>query len=238
MHDIVSTSEFNAGRNHVVVGWFTPDYRTLAERLADQLAAAGSPFHLYAWNKHPGGWDTSPKPTVVLHALDRYPARTVILMDVDCSVYGDLSPLSGLPGDVGITIRARPQMRWGRPRARQVVVLASSRVVVFQPFAGAVTFAREWQRLCVTRNPSYRGDEGAMVWAYLNCPWVSYYQIAPEFAAQGDPGRIPGAVIEHDSAHDRERGATWKGRLKNLEKRWLRTGRTRRATKHIPARRV
>lgn len=237
MHDISSDSEFNAGRNHVVVGWFTPDYRTLAERLADQLAAAGSPFHLYAWNKHPGGWDTSPKPTVVLHALDRYPARTVILMDVDCSVYGDLSPLSGLPGDVGISIRARPQMRRGRVRPRQVIVMASSRVVVFQPFNGAVAFAREWQRLCAGATRA-GGDESAMVWAYLNCPWVAYYQIAPEFAAQGLPGEVPGAIIEHDSAHEKQLAVTWRGWVRGLEKRWLRTGRTRRATKHIPARRV
>jgi hypothetical protein len=237
MHDIVSTSEFNAGKTYIVTGFFTPDYRGLTEALADQLAAVGAPFHFFAWDKHPAGWDTSPKPTVVLAAIDRYPGKTVILMDVDCAVRGDLAPLTELPGDVGLTIRARPQMKWRSPQAQQVVVLASSRVVVFRPFAGAVAFAQEWQRLCsVVRTSAYRGDEGALIWAYLNCPWVSYYQITPEYSAAGEPGSVPGAIIEHDSAHNKERAMTWRGRLKNFEKRWIRTGRTRRATKQIPTR--
>jgi hypothetical protein len=153
-------------------------------------------------------------------------------MDVDCRINADITPLHDVPGDVGICLRARPLMRRGKPRPRQVVVMASSRVVVFRPFAGAVAFAREWQRLCAAPG-SDRGDEGPMMWAYLNCPWVAYHQIMPAYAAQEVTGVVRGAIIEHDSAHDAQKAQTFKGWLRGIEKRWLRTGRTGRETHSI-----
>jgi hypothetical protein len=32
---------------------------------------------------------------VVLEAMDRYPGKTVILMDIDCQVHGDIRPVMG-----------------------------------------------------------------------------------------------------------------------------------------------
>ena len=231
--DIVS--EVPAG-TYLAVGWFSPDYAPLAGRLADNLHQFGTPFHLYACEKR-DGWDTRLKPTIALQAMEDYPGKTVILMDVDCRVNGDLAPLADLTGDVGICIRARPYMRRGKPRPRQVVVMASSRVVVFKPFGGAIAFAQEWQRLCAESQPE-DGDETPLVWAYLQCPWVVYHQIAPAYAAQGALGAVSGAIIEHDSAHDRQKAQTWKGWLRGIEKRFLRTGRTGRNTRTISVGRI
>ena len=158
--DIVGMAPIDA---YIVAGWFTecPVYRPLAERFAANLDDHSIPFHLYAKPRLSNGWDTRRKPTVALEALDAYPGKTIILMDVDCRVYGDITPLHDVPGDIGLTIRARPLMRRGQPRPRQAVVRVSSRVVVFRPFAGAVAFAKEWQRLCALTGPG--GDEGRIL---------------------------------------------------------------------------
>ena len=234
MNDIVS--EVPAG-TYVVTGWFSEDavYRPLAERLADNLHQLGTPFHFYACEKR-DGWDTRLKPTIALQAMEDYPGKTVILMDVDCRVNGDLSPLRELAGDVGLCMQARPYTRRGRERPRWVAVRASSRVVVFRPLGGAVSFAREWERLCADAGAG--GDEGPMTWAYLGCPWVVYHQIAPAYAAQGALGAVSGAIIEHDRAHDRQKAQTWKGWLRGIEKRFLRTGRTGRNTRTISVGRI
>ena len=44
---------------------------------------------------------------MVLEAMDAYPGKTVILMDVDCLVRGDIEPVTQIGGDVGIVVIAR-----------------------------------------------------------------------------------------------------------------------------------
>jgi hypothetical protein len=224
MGDIVSA---NPDSDYLVAGWFTTDdtYGPLAEAFAANLDQHQQPFHLFAVRRKAGApWDTRKKPTVALAALDMYPGKTIILMDVDCHINGPLAPLANCPGDVGVNIIARPNIDWlGRTRKPNVVsVRLSSRVVVFRPFAGAVDFAQEWERLCRLPEPygavKKGGDETAMVWAYLSRPWVSFYPIAPAYSAQSSM-RVPNAVIEHDSAHAKQQARTWRGWLRLLEKR-------------------
>src|SRR5215468_761973 len=91
----------------LAIGWFTPDYRPLAETFAAKLAEQGAPFHVFARPKVAAGWNTAQKPDVVLHAMAMYPDKTLVLMDLDCCVHGDISPMVDMPGDVGITVIAR-----------------------------------------------------------------------------------------------------------------------------------
>src|SRR5262245_42953256 len=74
----------------LVIGWFTEDatYRPLAERFATNLAEHGAPFHLFAKPVLGKGWNTWRKPSVVLEAMDAYPGKAIVLMDVDCTVRG------------------------------------------------------------------------------------------------------------------------------------------------------
>jgi hypothetical protein len=211
----------------LVVGWFTPDYRSLAAKFAANIGAHGAPFHLFA-KPALAGWNTRRKPSVVLEAMDRYPGKTIVLMDVDCVVRGDIAPVTSIRGDVGIVVIARNVRRKGR-WAHWLNVECSSRVVVFRPTDGARAFARTWANT-IDRS-SVNHDEHSMAWAYLSSPGVHFDYIDQRYSAR-EVGTIPDAVIEHDSAHDEARRAA-RGLIRNglreIERRFFRTGRTRRS---------
>ena len=75
--------------------------------------------------------------------MDAYPGKTVVLMDVDCRLRGDIEPVTQIDGDVGIVVIAR-NVRRRRRWAHWLSVECSSRVVVFRPTDGARAFARTW----------------------------------------------------------------------------------------------
>src|SRR5262245_61610007 len=93
--------------NWLVIGWFTPDYRPLAERFAANLAQLNVAFHLWAKPKIGEGWSSLRKPSIVLEAMDAYPRKTLILMDTDCIVNGDISPVTAFAGDISLTLKTR-----------------------------------------------------------------------------------------------------------------------------------
>jgi hypothetical protein len=205
--------------------WFTPNYRPLAEAFAANLSEHGAPFHLFA-KPSLGAWNTRRKPAVVLEAMDAYPGKTVVLMDVDCRLRGDIEPVTQIGGDVGIVVIAR-NVRRRRRWAHWLSVECSSRVVVLRPTEGARAFARTWAAQIEASAVNH--DEHSMAWAYLSSPGVHFDYIDQKYSAR-EIGRIPDAVIEHDSAHDEARRAS-RGRfqtlLREVERRFLRTGRTR-----------
>jgi hypothetical protein len=211
----------------LVTGWFTEDdtYRPLAEAFAANLRQHGAPFHLFA--KPPlAGWSTRRKPSVVLEAMDRYPGKTIVLMDVDCVVRGDIAPVTGIRGDVGIVVIAR-NVRQKRRLAHWLNVECSSRVVVFRPTEGARAFARTWAD--TIERSEFPHDEHSMAWAYLSSPGVHFDYLDQTYSAR-EVGTVADAVIVHDSAHDEERRAARgpiRQALRALERRFLRTGRTR-----------
>jgi hypothetical protein len=212
--------------NWLVTGWFTPDYRPLAERFAFNLSEHAAPFHLWAMPSA-GAWNTMRKPSVVLETLDAYPGKTVVLMDVDCIIHGDIAPVANATGDVGITILAR-NMRKRETWQHWIAAEASSRVVVFRPTDGARTFARRWAERIESSNLSH--DEHSMVWAFLACPDVRFDYIDVRYSGR-EVGQLPGAVIEHQSAYSGQkkdaRGGIRKA-LRSIERRFFRTGRTAR----------
>ena len=205
----------------LICGWFTPDYRQLAEKFAANLATYGAPYHLWAKPKSERGWNTWRKPSVVLEAMDQYPGKTVILMDVDCTVGGDMSPLARTAGDVSLTIISRSaRLLW--PPHKRIVVKAISRVVVFHQTEAARRFAEEWGRRCDATH--YEGDEAALRAAFLTCPGVAFSHIDRRYSGFS----VPGAVITHDSEHARLRwrAPSLRDVLKAIEQPF-RTGRTR-----------
>jgi hypothetical protein len=66
----------------LVIGWFTPDYRPVAEKLAASLIAHGAPFHLMAKPKLGKGWNTLRKPSVVLELQERRRTQAGVLADL------------------------------------------------------------------------------------------------------------------------------------------------------------
>lgn len=212
-------------RDWLAVGWFTPDYRPLAARFANNLAQHAIPYHLFARDKIGNGWDTRQKPSVVLEAMKRYPGRTVVLMDVDCIVKDDIEPITRITTDIAVSVKAR-QLRKGRAWQKQIAVVVGSRVAVFRPTNGARTFLQEWERQC--RGAHYSGDETSMAWAYLLRPEVTSTQLDRRFAgSEVTAAPIPGLVVAHESVHDRSTGHSISLFLRSLEKRYLRTGRTK-----------
>jgi len=214
----------DAGKDWLVSGWFTPDYRPLAAKLAANLDAQGAPYHLFAKEKHPRGWDATRKASVVLEAMDAHPGKTLVLMDVDCIVGGDLAPLTQFEGDIAVAVKARPSPLW-----RGVVITLGSRVVAFRPTAKARSFVSEWHQLC---GQSKTGSaEDAMAWAYVRRPDVSYILLDPRYEGREvDAGyNASDIVIWHESAHEKGSGRSLKMTLKHIERRWFRSGRTKAA---------
>jgi len=206
----------------LVCGWFTPDYRHLAEKFAANLDQAGAPYHLWAKPKSERGWNTWRKPSVVLETIDAYPGKTVILMDVDCVVRGDIEPVSRIAGDVGLTIIARSARLFWPPHER-IVIKAISRVVVFRPMKAARGFASEWARRCEATH--YEGDEAALRAAFLTCPGVAFSHLDRRYSGLHEGAE---AVVGHESEHAKTRLPTIGERLKGIEQHF-RTGRTRAA---------
>ena len=147
MRDDLSVSgDYTGGQvdDWLVTGWFTEDatYQPLAEAFAANLREHGVPFHLFA-KPSVGAWNTGRKPLVVLEAMDAYPGKAVVLMDVDCVVRGDIAPVTRIDADVGVVVIAR-NVRKGKRLAHWIATECSSRVVVFRPTKGARAFAMNW----------------------------------------------------------------------------------------------
>lgn len=211
-------------RDWLVIGWFTPDYRPLANKLAANLAEHGAHFHLFA-KPALGTWNTRRKPEVVLEAMDRYPGKTLVLMDVDCVVRGNITPAADILGDVGIIVIARNQRRRRRV-AHWLAMECSSRVVVFRPTDKARAFAETWADTIERSDVNH--DEHSMAWAYLASPSVDFEYIDQAYSGR-ELGQVAGAVIEHDSAHDEQRRARRgpiRQALRAFERRFLRSGRS------------
>jgi hypothetical protein len=184
----------------LVTGWFTPSYRPLAEKFAANLAENGAPFHLWA-KPSAGTWNTRRKPAVVLEAMDAYPDKTVILMDVDCLIRGDVAPLAEVAGDVGICAIAR-DVKKGDATKHWLAFETSSRVMVFRPTEAARRFAERWAEVIATSAVNH--DEHSLSWAFLRSPDVRFDYLDQAYSGR-EVSLYPDAVVAHDSAHEKQR---------------------------------
>jgi len=162
------------------------------------------------------------------------------LLGLVVEVFGSL----GCPGGVGAlegVLAGRGHHRGSKLDARRqlhgTAALDRRQGLQAGPDVGEILFReiddQQLRDLCVPtlkiEASAVNHDEHSMAWAYLSSPGVHFDYIDQKYSAR-EIGRIPDAVIEHDSAHDEARRAS-RGRfqtlLREVERRFLRTGRTR-----------
>ena len=186
--------------SYVVVGFYTPNYAEIAEDFRRNLQDKAIPHHLYSVDRIGETWigETLRKPSIVLRAMEDHPGKSIILMDVDCSVRGPLEPLL-TDADVALRLIHR----------RQKCSRASSVVVVFHPTEAARRLAENWKRKCddqIARVRSMRigrrrimsrhlaiDDEVLLLDALLSTPDLTIRNIQSDRLSE---------IVGHNSAHD------------------------------------
>ena len=185
-------------KDWLATGFFTPNYRSLAEGFAVQLRAHGIPHHLFAVEKS-GEWayETMRKPSIVLAAMDAHPGKTLVLMDVDCHINGPLDALMALNQSIDVSCFFYVKTKKiGRHRQR---VSLSSRVVVVRPTPAARSFMINWREACKER-PWMHGDEPNMMLALARSTGTSFSPIDLRFSGREVSSAPEHAVITHESA--------------------------------------
>jgi hypothetical protein len=200
MHgDIVKIDE--AGQPpYVVTGFFTPNYRPLAETLAKDLEETGNPHHLVARDKGTATWRNVVhwKPEIVLEVMDRYPESSIILLDVDCSVRGPLAPMLEFTGDLS----ARSKLRltnhvW--PFRQKTVLHISSRSMVFRPNARVRKFLADWRDELRTASYYQGGCEMAMRFVIMRSTGLAFCPMDPRYSGLEVDQATEDAIVVHSS---------------------------------------
>lgn len=183
-------------RDFIVCGWFTPDYRHWWDRLRRNLDDIGAPHDFVEVSKLDGSWErnTRQKPLVVLSAMDRHLGKSLIVLDVDCTIPGGLDglrELASLPGDIAIWLQAK----WKKGRAE---LSARNGTMVIHPTPEAREFVERW--IDATRSaPRYANDQHAMLMALGQVQGLTITSLDIRFTAT--PGsRCENPVILHDHA--------------------------------------
>jgi hypothetical protein len=177
--------------NWIVSGFFTPDYRPLAQGLAASLDKVGDPYHFFATEKRPGGWEanTMAKAQAVATAMAAHPGRMILFLDVDTEVVGSMAPLAAtFTGDVGI--RFRPKRRKGR-----LWMTVRSSTLVLNATEGARRFVARW--IEEGRNaPPGEIDQTTFALAMVASDGVRFEPLALKWCAMDDD-HIDGAIVVH-----------------------------------------
>ena len=97
-------SECLTADSYIVTGFFTSDYHPIARRFAGQLTRHAISHWLYSWS--PEEWQKAilAKPLIVKRAMQGFPGRTIILMDIDCDVTGPIYPVLECATDISLFI--------------------------------------------------------------------------------------------------------------------------------------
>ena len=180
-----------------VVGWFTPDYRHWAERLAHSLERVGEPYHLLACARTAQFWEaeTMRKPRIVRDLRSRYPSKTLVLLDVDCTARRSLEPLvQSTRGDVAAYVRAKSSGR-GKERARIKVM---SGTMVFRPTEGATRFVEAWDA-AISECDQTDVDQTALMIAFGRATGFTFEPLSAEWCAL-DQSYYHDPAILHDNA--------------------------------------
>ena len=162
--------------------------------LLESLNRYGQPHDFRLAAKMAAGWEfnTLAKPLHILAALDRNPGKTIIFLDVDCVVRGDLSPFANLHGDIALNITVQKQRGrgiWMRARAGTLVIKANSR---------ARRFIEAWRDQCASATFG-EDDETALSRTIIAYGDVTIQQLDRKWRSlAGD--KAPDAIIIHDSA--------------------------------------
>jgi hypothetical protein len=227
--------DYESEDNYVIVGWFTPDeqYSKLAREFSEMLKSFGLSHYLFR-QEVSGDFQQKVcmKPYIVSKAMELFPGKTIILMDIDCIVHKlpiHLLSMLSLLFDVATVIITKDKFdkRTGK-RNWDISVGCSTRIVVFCPTLKAKALVRDWKNIiCLMGDNPH--EEAAFTKALLRRSNISNMPIPHGYSAR-EKGEVPGAIIEHVSAHrakakNRSWISTW---LRQLEKRFIRTGRSQR----------
>jgi len=205
---------------YIVTGFYTPNYAEIAETFRHNLKEHSIPHKIYAVDMLGETWQVQPlrKPEIALRALDEHPDRSVILMDVDCSVQGDLSPLLEPRCDVAV---------YPLRNKRRGSLSASTRVVVVHQTVNARHLLTAWHQKCQDvirpvlsqgisswkRHIAAASDETLLRRAIDENPQVI---VAPLPASYAGHSSRKDALVQHESAHDR---FTWHERMNSQIKK-------------------
>ena len=126
----------------IACGWYTPDYKHWFNKLEWSLIDHGSPYDFRAVPKLDGGWErnTCRKAGFVLDALDRHPGKTIIFLDVDCIVTGDLGALASLPCDIALNFAVLQ-------KKRRINLVPLTGHMVINPTAKARALMDIWEKI-------------------------------------------------------------------------------------------
>jgi hypothetical protein len=149
--------------------------------------------------------NTRLKPTAILKAMDFYPDKVLIWLDVDCTVHGDLSPLANLRADVAAYAATRKH-KWGSRLRYQVL----SGTMVFRPTVQARGFVREWQRIADSGSRFDR-DQKSLLQALGQVPGVTFEKLPQIYCARSLP-----AIVLHDNAGATRRASRWLRKLPRI----------------------
>ncbi|MDO9383874.1 MAG: putative nucleotide-diphospho-sugar transferase [Hyphomicrobiaceae bacterium] len=180
--------------SYVVCGWYTPDYAGWANDLRQSLLRHGQPFELVRVESHPGeGWEatTMRKAREVLKSLDRHAGKTIIFIDVDCEVAGDLAPLTQLRGDVAFYVHPR-RRRSGHTKAH-----IRSGTIVLKPTPEARRFVERW--VDISDRPEYGDVDQDALLLSINTPGVLFEQLDVKWCYTKSD-KCNGPLIIHGSA--------------------------------------
>jgi hypothetical protein len=196
-----SDIQFSGGTPFIVTGFFTPNYFELAYKFSKNLKEHKISHHLYAREKMTGQWghQTLQKPSVLKKARIDYPNSPLILMDVDCQVLGDISPILDSVGAIAVPMGRKP-MKNG------TALKPGTRVVMIRPTTQADAFLDLWDEMCRLEIKPVGNDEIRLQ--------MAIEASAGQFAIATLPSRFTGMeirksqpedVIVHDSARDESR---------------------------------
>ena len=189
----------------VVIGFYTPDYAPLADRLSANLSAFGVASKFYPHSVD-GGWDRQlmAKPGIARKALADFPDCAVVLMDVDCIIRVAIDTIADFDADIALHQRVKIN-------GRRTSAWSSSRVVVFQQTPVAYKLAESWLNLCaaashaVSKTPL--DDEHLLSKAISTTPFLRVMTLPDTYAAHEIDEAPDDAVIVHQSAHAEQRHA-------------------------------
>jgi hypothetical protein len=185
---------------YVAVGFFTPNYRPLAEALSKDLTATGNPHHLIARDKGSATWRNVVhwKPSIVLEAMDMYPQSSIILLDADCSVRGSLAPTLDFTGDIS----ARAKLRLSNhvwPFRKKTILHISSRSMVFKPNERVRRFLADWRDELRTATYYQGGCEMAMRFVIMRSTGLAFCPMDPKYSGLEVDTATSDAVVVHAS---------------------------------------
>jgi hypothetical protein len=200
----------DGSQSWLVVAWFTPDYHGHAERLSRQLTVIGAPHHLFACEKGDGTLRqiTRRRPAILLRAMELYPSRTLISLDVDCHVHADLRDIAAsAQADVTHYMKPRKSKRLGQRGRLSFGV--SDRVLVLRPTEPANRFVRDWFAECANaRVPPRAGSEWVRSQIMPRAFGITFATLPPALAGLEMHDAPPGAAITHVS-ENRRRNKQW-----------------------------